>query len=536
MSLQVALIQKSFVVEDLQRNVHTLLDNIRSARHQGADLVVFPELSVTGYPPEDLLLRDDYLDAVEAAVKEIAQSIDDEVHIIIGAPIREDGKLFNAALHITRDGLHAYHKRSLPNYGVFDEKRYFSAGSSCYLWDIKGYRLGITICEDIWNSEVIEDNKAQGAQCIININASPFDTQKQQQRLDILRARYQQTRLPIVYVNLMGAQDELVFDGSSVVINSDGDVGLQAPAFEEGIYLCDPFAPVQETPLAALADIELIDRALRLALARYVDKNRFDGVVLGVSGGIDSAVSLKLAVDALGASRVHAVLMPSPWTAQMSIDDAQSMAQQLGVAIRQIPIAQSMEVLQQDIETSLKESLQPLPLQNLQARIRGCLLMTLANQYRLMVVSTSNKSEVAVGYTTLYGDMVGGYAPLKDLEKTKVYELARYYNRDSEIIPQRILDRPPSAELAPGQKDTDTLPPYALLDAMLKGLVEDDASLQQLSAQGFDPDIVEQVQQMLAASEHKRYQGPPGPKITPRSLGKDRRYPLSYQLGNTRNQ
>lgn len=528
MSLKIALAQQNFTVGDVRGNAAKIIETVRFSHSKGAVLVVFPELAVTGYPSEDLLLRRDYLDASDRAVKRIATEIDEGIDVIIGAPMREGEHLFNAALHLSnRRVVNVYRKRNLPNYDVFDEKRYFKEGHTSGVFTVAGQRLGVTICEDIWDAVVTADAKRGGANCIVNINASPFHIKKQAQRERVLRRRYTETGLPLVYVNLVGGQDELVFDGNSVVFNQNGDNILRAPSFAEEVYFCDPFASDVAMQEPAPQEIELIRRACVMGLSDYVLKNGFEGLVVGLSGGIDSAVSLMIAIDAVGAKRVKAVTMPSPYTASEGIEDVYDLAHTLGVGIVKVPITNAFDLMCNELGDACGDRLTGTGRENLQARIRACFLMAISNCYRLMVVSTSNKSELAVGYTTLYGDMIGGYAPLKDVFKTQVYELARYYNRQRNVIPQNIINRSPSAELAPKQKDSDSLPPYPLLDRILEELIENDASCADLAAGRFDTDTVYRVQQMLVNSEYKRRQGVPGVKITPRAFGKDRRYPVS---------
>ena len=530
MGLLTALAQQDFVVADVQGNVGKIIKTAQRARHRGAALVIFPELAVTGYPPEDLLLRRDCLEAVERGLDRITQAVGEGIDLIVGAPVRRDGSLFNAALHLSAGRVaDVYYKANLPNYEVFDEKRYFKEGQASCVFELKGHRFGVTICEDIWDAAATDAVKRAGAQCIVNINASPFHVEKQRQRRRILQRRGTETGVPLVYVNLVGGQDELVFDGDSIVLNRNAEIVFVAPPFEEGLYFCDPFEPAAVRP-PAVEDVELVRRALVTGLSAYVSKNGFEGLVVGLSGGIDSAVSLMIAVDAVGAGRVKAVMMPSPYTAPQSIEDAHKLAHRLGVKIFDVPIAETFALMRGELSEVFGGRPADVSEENLQARIRACFLMAVANKHRLMVVSTSNKSEIAVGYTTLYGDMIGGYAPLKDVFKTRVYELAHHYNRNEELIPPRIISRPPSAELAPGQRDTDRLPPYPLLDGILKPLIEHDASYDELVGMGFDAATVRRVQQMVVASEYKRRQAVPGVKITPRAFGKDRRYPISCRF------
>ncbi len=529
--LRVALAQQNFLVGDLRGNTGRIVRLARAARERGARLIVFSELSLTGYSPEDLLLRDDFIAAAAAAVDAVARDAADGMDVIVGAPVREHGALFNAALHLS-DGqvAHRCYKRSLPNYEVFDEKRYFSAGADeACVFAVDGVSLGLTVCEDIWQPHAAADAARAGADCLVNISASPFDAAKQARRERALQARVNETGLPVIYVNQTGGQDDLVFDGDSRVFDRAGRCVFRAPSFEEGVYYCDIGAGAvtcNETS-ARLAPLEIIWRALSTGLRDYVDKHGFEGVVIGLSGGIDSALVLVLAAEALGAGRVKAVMMPSAYTSAQSVEDARLVSRIAGVELLEVPITGVFETMLAELAPVFQDRRRDVTEENLQARIRGAMLMSISNKLGLMVVATSNKSELAVGYSTLYGDTVGGYAPLKDLFKNRVYELAEYCNRERDRIPRRIIERPPTAELAPGQLDTDSLPPYPVLDVILEQLIEQDASLDDLVGRGFDAATVRRVQRMIVASEYKRRQSAPGPKITPRAFGRDRRYPVT---------
>lgn len=532
--VRVALAQQNFVVGDLRGNAARITRVAREARESGARLAVFSELSLTGYSPEDLLLRDDFIAAAAAAVEEVARAAAG-IDLIVGAPVREHGHLFNAALHLA-DGRVAHRccKRALPNYEVFDEKRYFSAGpDAACVFRVDGVAFGLTVCEDIWQPRAAADAARAGADCLVNLSASPFDVSKQARRDETLCARIDETGLPVVYVNQVGGQDDLVFDGDSRVFNRAGHCVFRAPPFEEGVWCCDIGADAaarDETP-PQMAPVGIIWRALRTGLRDYVEKHAFAGVVVGLSGGIDSALVLMLAVEALGAARVKAVMMPSQYTAAQSIDDARRIARGAGVELLETPITGIFETMLAELAPVFRGRRRDVTEENLQARIRGSLLMSISNKLGLMVVATSNKSELAVGYSTLYGDSVGGYAPLKDLYKSRVYELAAWCNRERERIPRSIIERAPTAELAPGQLDTDSLPPYPVLDAILEQLIEHDASAAGLAGRGFDAATVRRVQRMVVASEYKRRQSAPGPKITPRAFGRDRRYPVTCRFG-----
>ncbi len=539
-NLRMTLAQLNLLVGDVEGNTRRIIDSARQARDQyHADLVIFTELSLTGYPPEDLLFRPSLLDRVEEGLVSLCREVQG-IEIVLGLPLRHDGKLYNAAVHV-RDGKQAarYFKQILPNYAVFDEKRYFMPGDQSCVVDIKGVRAGLTVCEDIWEPGPALSAKQAGAQLLININASPFHIDKQGQRLRVLRERVAQAGLPIVYVNQVGGQDELVFDGQSLLINAQGAVDYRAPAFEEGLFNIQYHADTQtfmsesETAAADLqTDIESsLYAALVLGVRDYVVKNGFSGAVIGLSGGIDSALTLVIAVDALGAENVQAVMMPSRYTADMSLEDARWEAEALSVAYSELSIEATFNALLAALEKTFEGLEAETTEENMQARIRGTLLMAISNKSGRMLLTTGNKSEMAVGYATLYGDMAGGYAPLKDVYKTMVYRLAEYRNRISthgrEVIPQRVITRPPSAELAEDQKDEDSLPPYAILDSILAMFVEQDYSVQQIIEAGFEAETVRSVAGMVLRNEYKRRQSPPGVKVTQRAFGKDRRYPIT---------
>ena len=529
-SLRIALAQQNFVVGDLRANAARMARVAREARGRGARLVVFPELSLTGYSPEDLLLRDDFVAAAAAALERLARETAD-MDVIVGAPVRERGALFNAALHLARGRIaHRCYKRSLPNYEVFDEKRYFSGGpDAACVFAVGGVSLGLTVCEDIWHPPAAAAAARAAADCLINVSASPFDVAKQRRRDNVLRARVRETGLGLLYVNQVGGQDDLVFDGDSRAYDGSGACVLRAPSFEEGVYYCDVSraAVVCGEAPRTHAPLETVRRALVTGLRDYVVDNGFRGVVVALSGGIDSALTLVLAVDALGCARVKAVTMPSPYTSRQSLEDARLLARTEGVELFEIPITRTFETMLGELAPVFGDRVRDVAEENLQARIRGALLMALSNKLRLMPVATSNKSELAVGYATLYGDMAGGYAPLKDVFKKRVYALAAHVNRAHERIPPRVIERAPSAELAPGQLDTDSLPPYPVLDEILEQLIENDAGAADLARRGFDAAMLRRVRDMVVKSEYKRRQAPPGPKITPRAFGRERRYPIT---------
>ncbi len=526
--LRIAIAQINPLVGDVAGNARLIIEQACRARDaRRADLVVFPELTLCGYPPEDLLHRASLIEWCRRALDEIAAAVRG-IDVVVGLPWLRRGKLRNAAV-VLRDGeiIARYFKQRLPNYGVFDEKRYFKAGKKSCVFEHGGRRIGVTICEDIWAPGPAERARQAGAELIVNLNASPYHICKQPLRLETLRQRARETGLPIVYVNAVGGQDELVFDGQSVVVDAAGEPRWQAPAFEDCLAAID--YPLRQMRPAAPAECDhaQIWRALVTGVRDYVRKNGFPGVLLGLSGGIDSALTLAIAVDALGADNVNAVLMPSRYTAQMSIDDAIAEAEALGVAHETIPIEPAFQAFQEMLAPSFGGKPVDVTEENIQARCRGIILMALSNKTGRMLLTTGNKSEMAVGYATLYGDMAGGYAPLKDVSKLLVYELARWRNRLSPVIPQRVIDRPPSAELAPDQKDSDSLPPYEILDPILERFIERDQSIEEIVEAGFDRPTVERIVRMVLRNEYKRRQAPPGVRITRKGFGKDRRYPIT---------
>ncbi len=530
--LRIVLAQINLTVGDVDSNAERIIESIGEAKRKGAALVAFPELALIGYPPEDLLLRARVIERIEQSLDRVitaAQGID----VVVGAPLfGPRGDLFNAALWL-RDGrvLARYHKQVLPNYSVFDEKRYFTAGERACVVDCHGVRIGLTICEDAWQPGPSRFAAAAKAQVLLNINASPFHFGKHEERARILHARVCETGLPMVYVNLVGGQDELVFDGESMVVHPLHGLVFRAPAFSEGIYAFDLPVGHSTWPAPALApsltDEGSLYQALVLGTRDYVRKNGFPGVVLGLSGGIDSALTLAIAVDALGAEQVRALMMPSIYTSQMSLDDAAAQADALGVAYGCVSITPVFEAFKTLLADEFAGYAPDATEENIQARCRGMILMAVSNKTGRMLLTTGNKSEMAVGYATLYGDMAGGFAPLKDVAKTWVYRLARYRNEMAPVIPERVLVRAPSAELAPDQKDEDSLPPYAVLDPILERFVERDWSIGKIVGDGFEADIVRRVADMVLKNEYKRRQAPPGVRVTRRAFGKDRRYPIT---------
>lgn len=536
LTLRLALAQLNVCVGDVANNLQQVLAAIAQAKAQHADVIVFPELVLAGYPPEDLLFRPDFLAQMQAAIERVAAATTG-MTAIVGVPLRRDGVLRNLAC-VLRDGqvMGEYAKQCLPNYRVFDEKRYFTAGNTPLVLEIAGIPLGILICEDIWEDHPIQQAVAAGAQAVCVLNASPFSDGKQQQRETLLQRQAQAHQCPLAYVNLVGGQDELVFDGDSMLLNAHGQITFRAEAFAEGVWVqeWDVSHAIPSPPCGGRVreggDVEgnsIIYRALTTGIRDYVRKNGFSKVLLGLSGGIDSALVLALAVDALGAENVEAVMMPFHYTSSMSVEDAKQQAQWLGVHYRELPIASVYDSFMQLLAPQFGDRPVDVTEQNLQARIRGVLLMSLSNKLGSLLLSTSNKSESAVGYATLYGDMAGAFAPLKDVYKMRVYALAEYRNSLGRVIPQRVIERAPSAELAPGQVDQDSLPPYPELDAILHRFIEEDAALEAIVAEGFAEATVRRVVNLVLLSEYKRRQAAPGVRISGRGFGKDWRYPIT---------
>jgi NAD+ synthase (glutamine-hydrolysing) len=532
-TLRVVMAQLDFLVGDIPGNTRKVIEAAqRAERELGADIVVFPELCLTGYPPEDLLLRA----SMDLRMAEALEALTSETlgpAIVVGAPVRHEGLLYNAALVIDQGTVTArYFKRFPPNYQVFDEKRYFAEGRDVLVQEIRGVPVGLTVCEDIWVDGPVEDAAAKGAKLILNINASPYDIGKQARRKALLERKSGDNRVTIVYVNLIGGQDELVFDGGSMAFDHSGVLCAEAPQFSEGLFpvdlICEHHCQPVAQPLVAEPSVEEnVYRALVLGVRDYVNKNGFKSVVLGLSGGIDSAVTLAVAVDALGADRVRAVMMPFRYTASMSIEDAELEARALGVQYDVFSIEPMYDAFMETLAGPFTGTTPDTTEENLQARLRGVLLMSLSNKFGAMVLTTGNKSEMAVGYSTLYGDMAGGFDVLKDVPKTLVFKLAWYRNSVSPVIPERVITRPPSAELAPDQKDEDSLPGYDVLDQILNLYVERDLSADAIVAQGFSREDVDRAVRLVDINEYKRRQAPIGVRITERGFGKDRRYPIT---------
>jgi NAD+ synthetase len=526
----IAAAQINCIVGDLSANAARILEYTERARAAGADLVLTPELSLCGYPPEDLVLREGFLADCRRELEALARRVRG-IALVVGFPeLAAGGARYNAAA-LMRDGRIAAvaRKRELPNYDVFDEKRTFDPGSAPCVLELKGVRFGLAICEDVWFGRVPAAAKAAGAQVMLTIHASPYHKRKQATRHGVFRDWIRDTGMPMVAVNLVGGQDELVFDGASCVLDARGALVRQAPFFAEALALFefDGAAPVpgevaKELPLEA----ELY-QALVLGTRDYVDKNGFPGAILGLSGGVDSALTLAVACDALGPERVRVVMMPSGYTAQMSQDDAAEMARRLGVRHDVIPIGPAFDAFRASLKPVFEARAEDTTEENLQARVRGTLLMALSNKFGDIVLTTGNKSEMAVGYSTLYGDMAGGFAVIKDLTKTLVWRLARYRNTLAQIIPERIITRAPSAELRPGQTDQDSLPPYDVLDGIVEAYMEQNRSPREIVGLGYAPADVRRVVELIRRSEYKRRQAPPGVRITLRGFGKDWRYPIT---------
>jgi NAD+ synthase len=532
--LKIAVAQLNPIVGDVEGNAAKIAAAYEAA---GADLLVTPELALSGYPPEDLVLRREFTARLEEKIEFLKRLTAGRAGaLLVGTPLLQGNDLYNAALLLENGEIRAtVTKRHLPNYGVFDEARVFMAGGPAPVVIVGGHRLGIMICEDMWFADCAADLKSQGAQLLIVPNGSPYEKEKKEQRSRHALARASETGLPLLYAHQVGGQDELVFDGASFLVH-DNKVHQIAPDFEEALVTIGwreqngILAPALIPAVTQLRGEEAVYRALVLGLGDYVRKNKFPGVILGLSGGVDSALAAALAVDALGADKVRAVMMPSPYTSRESLEDAAACAALLGIRLDIAPIATAMAGFEKMLQPVFDRHEPDTTEENVQARLRGMILMAISNKDGPMVVSTGNKSEMAVGYTSLYGDMCGGFAVLKDVYKTEVYALARWRNAQARVIPERIMTKAPSAELRHGQTDQDSLPPYEALDKILAGLIEDQASIDDIAAAGFDRKEVQRVWSMLIGSEYKRRQSPPGVKITSRSFGKERRYPITNRF------
>lgn len=542
--LKIALAQVNSTVGDIVGNIEQIKTARRIGAEAGADLVVCGELTLSGYPPEDLVLKHAFQDAVKSAVEALALETDDGgPALLVGAPWRTETGLFNAALLLDGGQISSVRlKHELPNYGVFDEKRVFQAGPLPGPMSFRGVRLGVMVCEDMWFGDVAECLQESGAEIIVVLNASPFEADKLDERLSYAVARVTETGLPLIYVNLVGGQDELVFDGASFVLNADNSLRARAISWQNQVLMTDWSRTstgwsCEETVITQSESLlQATYKAMVIGLRDYIQKNRFKGVVLGMSGGIDSALSAAVAVDAIGSDKVHCVMMPSPYTSQDSLDDAAECANYLSVKLDEVNIEPAMNAFNQMLAPMFEGLDEDVTEENIQSRTRGNLLMAISNKLGHMVLTTGNKSEMSVGYATLYGDMCGGYSVLKDVYKLDVFRLCHWRNAnfptdvlgpEGRVIPERIITKPPSAELKPDQTDQDTLPPYEILDGILKCLIEDELSVADVAERGFDPDTVRRIWRMLDLAEYKRRQAPPGVKLTRRAFGRDRRYPIT---------
>jgi len=533
--LRGVMAQLNLSVGDVDGNTTRIVEAAEEARSRHkADFVLFPELAVCGYPPEDLLFHAGMRLQVARSIERLKREVRG-ITLIVGYPEYVSSTIYNSAAVIRNGELIANHRKArLPNYRVFDEKRYFTPGTDPTVVEIGGANVGVLVCEDVWEKEPANAARAAGAQMLAVINASPYEVNKQSQReISVVRERVREVRLPVAFLNLIGGQDELVFDGNSFVMNANGVVTTRVPAFEEGLFPIEfefdqnvvQTLPGKIVPLQS--EEESVYSALVQGTRDYVDKHRFPGVVMGLSGGIDSALTLCIAVDALGKKRVHTVSMPSRYTSQMSKDDAALQAKLLGVKHSEISIENMFESVLAALKDEFSGTEPDTAEENIQARCRGLLLMGISNKTGKMLLTTGNKSEMAVGFATLYGDMAGGFAPIKDCSKMLVYRLARWRNAKSEVVPKRVFERPPSAELRPDQKDTDSLPPYEILDPILEAFIEEDLSVDQICARGFDRAVVGRVLDMVKRNEYKRRQAPPGVRVSGRAFGRDWRYPIT---------
>ncbi len=538
--IKLAVAQLNLTVGDLVGNTKKIVFHAKQAALDGAKILLTPELSLTSYPPEDLLLRKAFIQQCERTLLDLAQQLSGlNLYVIVGHPQQVENQLFNAVSVLYKGQCIAtYHKHELPNSEVFDEKRYFFGGTQAVTFQVEGLCFGLNICEDTWTSGPCKKAAQAGAKILLVPNASPYHMGKQSIRYSMLQERVRETGLAIVYANLVGAQDELVFDGSSFAIDSHGQVSLSMPQFEEKVAYLEVVqlsdqSIVFHSKEPRAKDLSLhaqVYEALKLGVYDYVHKNNFSSAVLGLSGGIDSALTLAIAVDALGSDRVSAVMMPSPYTSEISLLDSREMTQSLGVYYQELKIDTLMQQFNQLLKPFFKSLPADLTEENIQARIRGTTLMAISNKLGAIVLTTGNKSEMAMGYCTLYGDMAGGFSVLKDIYKTFVYQLCAYRNSLSEVIPNRIIKRPPSAELRPNQTDQDSLPPYDLLDAILQRYIEEGATSASIVAEGFSPQVVERVIRLLHQNEYKRRQSPVGVRISHKAFGRDWRYPITSKF------
>lgn len=530
--MQIAMAQLNPLLGDCVGNAQAIFQAAQDAHQHGASLLLTPELSLTGYPPEDLLLRPGFIQETQAVLQSLCKQLKglEGLTVIVGHPCKSDAGLRNSASVIQNGKVIAtYFKQKLPNHEVFDEKRYFVAGENACVFDHHGLKLGVLLCEDIWHPKPARLAKDAGAQMLVVLNASPYHLQKEHTRYELLKEQSQACGLPIVYLNMVGGQDELVFDGGSCAVNSHGELVFAMPQFQEGVGFIEVLGgEPQRGMMAPSLTLEAqVYAALVMGTRDYVHKNRFPGVILGLSGGVDSALVLAIAVDALGPDQVRAVMMPSPYTAEISWLDARELASNLGVQYDEISIQEPVKAFEDALRAQFANLPSDTTEENIQARVRGTILMALSNKTGRLVLTTGNKSEMAVGYCTLYGDMAGGFAVIKDIAKTLVYQLCRYRNQIKPVIPERILTRPPSAELRPNQTDQDSLPPYEVLDAILARYMEQNQSSAEIIAAGYDSAAVQKITRLIQVNEYKRRQAPPGVRITARAFGRDWRYPIT---------
>ena len=525
--IRIQIAQFNPIVGDIKLNAQKMLNLSIEANNAGAHLIIFPELALTGYPPEDLLFRDGFINQVKDEITNFCNLAPSGISILFGAPNKTDDFLFNSAYLIQHNRIiNIYNKQELPNYGVFDEKRYFSSGDDSFVFECQNTKIGVLICEDQWVEGPISNLCQSKIDIVVSLNASPFQLKKQSERINICKKYALKFDITFIYVNMVGGQDEVVFDGNSFIVNNQGDVSLQLPAFKE---LSVTHTDTTFTPSLA-SNESLIYSAIVLATKDYIQKNTFGGALIGLSGGIDSALTLAIAVDAIGAENVHAVMMPYQFTSDMSLTDSELQAKTQGVEFSSIDIHSMVDSFNLSLSDQFRNTSRDTTEENIQSRVRGTLLMALSNKSHKLVLATGNKSEMAVGYATLYGDMCGGFAPLKDISKTMVYQLAKYRNTVSDVIPERVITRPPSAELAPDQVDQDSLPSYDILDDILMRFVEQKQSVNEIIENGHNSEDVIKITSLILRNEYKRRQSAPGPKISSNAFGKERRYPMTSKF------
>ena len=525
--IRIQIAQFNPIVGDIKLNAQKMLDLSIEANNAGAHLIIFPELALTGYPPEDLLFRDGFINQVKDEITNFCNLAPSDISILFGAPNKTDDFLFNSAYLIQNNRIiNIYNKQELPNYGVFDEKRYFSSGDDSFVFECQNTKIGVLICEDQWVEGPISNLCQSNIDIVISLNASPFQLNKQSERINICKNYALKFDITFIYVNMVGGQDEVVFDGNSFIVNNQGDVSLQLPAFKElsVAHIDTTFTP------SLVSNESLIYSAIVLATKDYIQKNTFSGALIGLSGGIDSALTLAIAVDAIGAENVHAVMMPYQFTSDMSLTDSELQAKTQGVEFSSIDIHSMVDSFNLSLSDQFRNTSRDTTEENIQSRVRGTVLMALSNKSHKLVLATGNKSEMAVGYATLYGDMCGGFAPLKDISKTMVYQLAKYRNTLSDVIPERVITRPPSAELAPDQVDQDSLPSYDILDDILMRFVEQKQSVNEIIENGHNSEDVIKITSLILRNEYKRRQSAPGPKISSNAFGKERRYPMTSKF------